>query len=252
MNTEIPENWGEDPLSEFIEAAHHNCIATFVNYRDLPVMKALKEVDALFRCVLRIPYKPKEEILLPSFIGRSHSAYLSGILLSTAGQVPEAYPAIRLCLENALYGFFIQDDPTIHEEIPERSKIWLDRGKSDNATRMCRNTFTYGGVRDRLISRDNALGKHAAALYQRTITYGAHPNFYAHATTSDLVAEGEGNIQYLLPNTDACKLCIQTAVETGLCSLRIYGLILQDRFSSAGIPERIQRIDWKNQNVERI
>jgi len=249
MNTEIPENWGEDPLSKFIESAHHNCIATFVNYRELPVMKALKEVDALFGCLLSIPYKPKEEILIPSFVGRSHSAYLSSILLSTAGQVPEAYPAIRLCLENALYGLFIQDDPTIHEEIPERSKIWLDRGKNEEATRMCRSTFTYGKVRDHLISRDNALGEHAVTLYQRTITYGAHPNFYAHATTSNLVAEGEGNIQYLLPNTDACKLCIQTAVETGLCVLRIYGLILQNRFLSSGIQNRIQKIDWKNQNV---
>lgn len=244
MNAQIPEGWGEDPLSEFIEAAHHNCIATFVNYRDLPVMKALKEVDALFRGVLRIPYKPKEEILLPSFVGRSHSAYLSSIQLSTAGQVPEAYPAIRLCLENALYGLFIQDDPTIHEEIPERSKIWLDRGINDEATRMCRNTFAYGKVRDHLISRDNVLGEYAAALYERTITYGAHPNFYAHATTSDLAAEDGGNIQHFLPNTSACKLCIQTAVQAGMCSLRVFGLILKERFDAGGISERLQKIDW--------
>ena len=243
MNAQISEGWGEDPLSEFIEASHHNCITTFVNYKDLPVMKALKEVDALFRCVLRIPYKANEEILLPGFIGRSHSAYLSSIQLSTAGQVPEAYPAIRLCLENTLYGLFIQDDPTIHEEIPERSKIWLDRGTSDEATKMCRRTFTYGNVRDHLISRNNVLGNNVAALYERTITYGAHPNFYAHATTSDLVSEDGGNIQYLLPNTNACKLCIQTAVQTGICSLQVFGLILKGRYDDAGITERLRRLD---------
>ena len=245
MDIEIPEIWGQDPLSQFIEGVHHNCIATFVNYKDLPVMKALKEVDALFRCALRIPYKKTEEILLPSFMGRCHSAYLSSIQLSTAGQVPEAYPVIRLCLENALYGMFIQDDPTIREEIPERSKIWLDRGVSEEATKNCRRTFAYGNLRDHLISRDKALGECTSALYERTIVYGAHPNFYSHATTGDITETG-GRIQYLLPNTDACRLCIQTAVEVGICSLKIYGLILQGRFDTAGITQRIQKIDWKN------
>jgi len=242
MNVQIPEGWGEDPLSEFIEAAHYNCIASFVNYSNLPVMKAVKEVDALFGCILRILYKPKDEILLPSFVGRSHSAYLNSIQMSTAGQIPEAYAPVRLCLENALYGLFIQDDPTIHEEIPAISKVWLDRGTNNEATKKCRDIFAYGKLRSHLISRDNALGEYTATLYERTITYGAHPNFYAHAFTSDLSAEKRGVILYLLPNTDVCKLCIQTAVQAGMCALRIFGLILQERFVAAGIPERLQQI----------
>lgn len=246
MTTDMPEGWGEDPLSEFIEAAHHNCIASFVNYRGLPVMKALNEVDALFRCMLRIPYKEVKEILLPGFVGRSHCAYLSSIQLSTAGQAVEAYPAIRLCLENALYALFIQDDPTINEEIPERLKIWADRGANDEATKKCRRTFAYGHVRDHLISRDQTIGEEANALYERTIVYGAHPNFYAHATTSDPLKPEGGNVQYLLPNTDASKLAIQTAVQVGMCSLRIFGLVLQDRFGEAGIPGRLQKIDWRS------
>ena len=99
MDTQIPEDWGRDTLTKFIEDAYHNCIASFVNYKDLPVMAAVKEVDASFRSMLHIPFHPKKEILLPSFAGRSHAAYLSSIQLSMAGQVPEAYPAIRLCLE---------------------------------------------------------------------------------------------------------------------------------------------------------
>ena len=150
-------------------------------------------------------------------------------------------------MENALYSLFIQDDPSIHEEIPDRMKIWLDRGVSDEATTKCRNTFSNSSMKRHLFSRDSMLGKQVVALYERTITYGAHPNFYAHATTSDLLPESGGNIQYLLPNTSACKLCIQTAVETGLCSLKIYGLILKDR---AGIQEKIQRIDWENNKAD--
>jgi hypothetical protein len=242
MNNKMPVNWGVEPLSKFIEDAHHNCIATFVNYEGLPIIKTLKGIDALFRDIRNIPYNQKEEILLPSFVGRSHSAYLSSILLSASGAVPDAYSVIRLCMENAFYSLFIQDDPTINEEIPERLKIWLDRNESDETKKKCRNTFSNSAMIKHLFGRDSMLGEQVSALYERTITYGAHPNFYAHATASDLVPESGGNIKYLLPNTDACKLCISTAVETGLYSLKIYGLILRNR---AGIQEKIQRIDWK-------
>jgi len=246
MITKLPEDWGKEPLSEFIEAAHRNCIASFVNYRELRVMKALKEVDALFRCVLGIRYKEVKEILLPGFVGRSHSAYLGSIQLSTAGQAAEAYPVIRLCLENALYALFIQDDPAIDKEIPERLQIWADRGTNDEATKKCRHTFGYGNIRDHLVGRDSALGEETNALYERTVVYGAHPNFYAHATTSDPLKSEGGEVQYLLPDTDAAKLAIQTAVHAGMCSLRIFGLILRDRFEEAGIPGRLRKIDWRS------
>ena len=244
--TEVLDDWGKEPLSEFIEGAYHNCIATFVNYRALPVMKALKEVDTLFRCVLGVPYRQTKEILLPGFVGRSHGAYLSSIQLSTAGQAAEAYPAIRLCLENALYALFIQDDPTIDEEIPERLKIWADRGTNDEATKKCRRTFAYGNVRDHLIRRNQTIGEEANVLYERTIVCGAHPNFYAHATTSDPLKPKGSTVQYLLPNTATCKLAIQTGVQVGICSLRIFGLTLQDRLEEAGIPGRLHKIDWRS------
>ena len=250
MGIKIPDIWGKDSLSRFISAAYHNCIGSFINYKDLPIMNAVKEVDALFHKAVHIEYKPKEELLLPTFVGRSHCAYLVSIQLSTAGQVPEAYPVIRLCLENTLYALHIQADPTLSEEIPERTKIWVDRGLNDEATQKCRRMFSYRNVKENLIKKDQKLGQHASALYERTINYGAHPNFYGHATTGNITETG-GKIQYLLPNTKACRLCIQTAVEVGICSLKIYGLILEGRFETAGITERVQKIDWKNQNVER-
>ena len=243
MNAQVPEGWGKDPLSRFIEDAYHNCIASFVNYRDLPVMTAVKEVDASFRSMLCISFHPKEEILLPSFAGRSQAAYLSSIQLSMAGQVPEAYVAIRLCLENALYALFIQDDPMINEEIPQRWKIWLDRGTDEEATKKCRTTFTHANVRDCLITRDGPLGKRASSLYERTITYGAHPNVYALVMASELADERGGSVHYLMPNTLPAKVCIQTAVDVGICTLRVFHLILNQRFEDAGI---LARIDWLN------
>jgi len=243
MNT--PPGWGEDPLSKFLVDAHHNCMASFANYARLPVMAALKEVDACFRDVVGFSFNLPKELFLPILIGRCHAAYLSSIQLSLAGQVPEAYPSIRLCVENALYAVFIQDDSIIDADIPERWRIWLERDESEMAEKTCRATFTHAKVRDHLVTRDGGLGERAEMLYQRTIKYGAHPNFYAQAQASELPSEkGGGSVQYLLPNTDASKLCIQTSVEAGTCALRIFGLILEERYEEAGIHARIPKIEY--------
>jgi len=244
MTAPIPDGWGNDPLSKFMADAYHNCVASFVNYAKLPVMMAVREVDACFRDVLCISFKREKELFLPAFIGRCHAAYLSGIQLSMGGQVPEVYPLIRLCIENAMYALFIQDDPTIDDDIPERSKIWLDRDEGEAAEKKCRATFTYGNVRKHLASRDAALGERVNELYQWTIAYGAHPNFYGQAQASDLFSKEGGNVQYLLPDTTACKVCIQAVVQGGICALEVFGLILQDRYDEAGISARIKRLDW--------
>lgn len=56
-------------------------------------------------------------------------------------------------------------------------------------------------------------------------------------------------IQFLMPDTDVFKLCVQTAVEVGICSLRIFNHIFPDRFRSVGITARIDKINWKGQQV---
>lgn len=238
----IMSSLGDDPLSKFMADAYHNCMASFVNYSGLSIMAAVRGVDACFREVLRISFKPVKEFLLPGFIGRCHAAYLSAIQLSLGGQVPEAYPAIRLCIENALYALFLQDDPTIDSDIPERWKIWLDRDEDEKGERTCRSTFTHGAMRNHLVSRDAALGECAEKLYQRTIKYGAHPNFYGQAQATDLLSEEGGNVQYLLPDTMVSKVCIQTAVQAGICALEVFGLILRDRYEEAGIAASINRL----------
>jgi hypothetical protein len=239
MSFEIPQSWGKDPLSAHIRDAYYNCVASFVNYGKFPVVNALKEIDTEFRRLLELPFKPKRELFLPSFIGRSHAACLSAVQLSMAGQVPEAYPSIRLCLENALYALFIQDDPTIDEAIPVRCAIWLNR---DTDEKKCRNTFTYRAVQSCLDQRDGSLGKRVSDLYDRTITYGAHPNFYGQAQAADLPTKGGGNVKYLLPNTTPSMVCVQTVVEVGISSLRIFELILGERFRQSPVLAKFDAI----------
>ena len=55
-----------------------------------------------------------------------------------------------------------------------------------------------------------------------------------------------------MPGTDAFKLCVQTAVEVGICSLKIFSRIFPERFRSVGVTERLSKIDWKGRPTEEI
>jgi hypothetical protein len=241
MNIKIPENWGQDPVSNFIESAYQNNIAAFANFQGVPLFNAIYEIDRLFSLTTNIEYG-QDEMLLLNFIGRCHSAYLGAIKLSTSGQVVEAYMVIRGCLENALYALFINDAPAANEELSERSLVWINRGKDEKSTKKCRQMFTYRAAIDNLLNQDKILGQEALCLYNRAIDLGAHPNFPGHITTS-VVSKDEVGVEFLLPGCNpACKLCVQTTVEVGICSLKIFGRIFGDRFHSAGITEKIEKI----------
>jgi hypothetical protein len=243
INIKVPKDWGEDYISNFIQSAYRNSIVTFTKYKNAPILKAIYEIDSLFHLATKIQYG-QDERLLPNFIGRCHSAYLGSVQLSTGGQVVEAYMLLRSCVENALYALYIDNDPTYDTEEPERAITWLNRGKDKDSTAKCRQIFQYGKVRDNLIEQDETLGQEAESLYKRTIDYGAHPNFYGHITTSSATKTGV-TIRYLTPGTPEFKLCVQTAVEVGICSLNIFNIIFQDRFRSIGITERVQKINWR-------
>ncbi len=49
MTTPLPPNWGKDSLSEFLETARHNTIATFVNCSN--EYKTLKTIHVIFNYV---------------------------------------------------------------------------------------------------------------------------------------------------------------------------------------------------------
>ena len=45
--TKIPPQWGEDPLSQFIQDAWHNTYATFANLK--PEFKRLQAIHSCFK-----------------------------------------------------------------------------------------------------------------------------------------------------------------------------------------------------------
>jgi hypothetical protein len=243
MRIETPDNWGKDSVTTFLSNAFTNCVATITNFRETPIIQVLIGINDVFFAADAIKYHPKEEFLLPLFLGRAHSAYLGAIRLSTSGQVVETYMVARGCLENAVYSLFIQDDPTIKEEIPERVRIWGDREENEAADRICRQTFSTKNVFRNLARHNAELERKASELYRIAIGRGAHPNFAGHLVTSDICSEG-GHIDFLIPGNEmVCKACIQFAVHVGICTLRIFELACGEKFVRNGVSEKLQGVE---------
>jgi hypothetical protein len=86
------------------------------------------------------------------------------------------------------------------------------------------------------------LGNDIDNLYNHTIDYGAHPNFYSLAFTCSWSTSG-GLDEYLLPpDSDQFKVCIQTLVAAGACSLLIFDYMFKKYLKDDTLREHIQSI----------
>lgn len=218
----IPDDWGRDGLSAFLQAAHENSVLMFQHHRR--VFDLLTEIDGLFNAIQNVKF-PSE--LLPSFTARAWYAWRAAVRLATSGQVVESYSVMRASLECALYGHFISAGDSCTE-------VWLKRGTSQDATLRAKKMFRARAVKDAVADRDPGLSAEVERLYTATIDYGGHPNVEGHI----VAAEWNNTVvttQDMNPGTDAWKVAIQFCRDIGICDLQIFELMLDERFRDAGL-----------------
>lgn len=223
-----PESWGKDALSGFIESARQNTLHTFMNRREwydrlrmlndtfLRIVTNLGQTDAWFAV---------------GFIPRAHSSYLGAIRLATSGQTPEAYMCMRGCLENALTGFYINQDI-------DRAEVFLRRDENKESLRKARSLFRPSLMLDKVTDAHANTGKIARKLYDWTIGYGAHPNAMGHITNMTLTQKENGKVvtsDYFASDEKALEVCLKGTASVAVCSLDIFKLILPERFDILGI-----------------
>lgn len=231
-------------LLDFIKSAQDNTIATLCNFKETPVIQAMFTINDLFNEISLIKNSPSKELLLPLFVSRCHSTYLGAVRLITSGQVVETYMLLRGCIENALYAHFIQTDPTLERDLPDRITTWLKRNDDEESKKACRNMYSYVKLRKNLAEYDQDLGSKMSDLYEHTLDYGAHPNFLGHITSSDVKIE-DGSVDILVPgDTDICKVGLQTTVKVGIVSLKMFELVYGSRFCEQGITDKLKSLNW--------
>jgi len=145
---EKPPGWGNDELSQFIEAAHQNQYATFFRKRD--AMAKLVAIDAQFAKVTKGWLNPASEIIAMLFI-RCHGAYRTACSLAMSGQAAECYVQCRSVLEYAAYAVHINRNPTL-------GAIWLDRHVDEAGMKASKKAFQHVAVTASVVASNQHAG----------------------------------------------------------------------------------------------
>jgi hypothetical protein len=155
-----------------------------------------------------------------------------------SGQLPDAFPSMRSCLEYPLYALHINLNPTVGE-------IWLRRHDDAHSLRAAQHEFKYSTVINTLRVRDDRLCLIVKRLYKRTIDFGGHPNERA-VTGSMEITESEGGLQfqqiYLHQDSLSLDHGVKTTAQVGLGSLCIFRFLFKERFEILGLQPVIDRL----------
>lgn len=234
MPIEPPQGWGADPITEYLEKARNNSFATFNNLKS--EYGKLSDIDAVFRKIIDNLNNTKHYV--PAFfLFQAHSSYRVAVSLGMAGQVSEAYAAMRLSLENALYGFHIFKNPALAD-------VWISRQENDESRKKVRDEFKFRKLIDSLKTDGQNLGDIADTLYNRTIAYGAHPN--ERALTQRFVnndkKHNEFKLNYLIGDNVFLSFCLKSIAQVGVCILDIFRIIFKERFDLLDLTSELERL----------
>jgi hypothetical protein len=252
MGVKRPEDipaWGEDPLSsQFFAQAQFNERAASLNYPDF--YRLLQEVNATFEAANHAVEKDGNEVLLLPrlFVVRTRAAILGASRLAMAGEIPEAFPILRLAIELAWYALHIAKDP----DPPNRATIWLKRGDSKGATSACKNEFKIANVRATHDALNSYHAAHMHFLYENTIELGAHPNqlgLFTAIGSDDESSQVTYQVGILYPLEFPLLAALGTAFAIAHDVLRVFALIFPERFAIMGLDQRITGILASTQQI---
>lgn len=235
MTQTSPPGWGQDALTDYLTAYRANQFATFANKRG--AMADLIAIDGMFyRFKGAINPRPMYPV---GFMLRAHSAFRAGVGAIMAGQLFESQAVLRLCLENAAYGFYVGADK-------DRMERWLRRGDSDDNRKAVRREFHNDKIRDHISAAAPVMREQFDRHYNQLIEFGAHPNEMGFLlnTTIQRNDAGDANIQtiYLQADGTQLDLALKFAGQVGLWVLHLMQLLYRERFELLGIRSDLEAL----------
>lgn len=227
LSTVPPPNWDADEIARYIDNCRQNQYATFANKGSL---KPLKQIDKCFRRALDKPINPRPWFPL-QFLHRSHSAFLAATGMAMAGQTVEVYALLRLSLESAAYGFYINRNVA-------RAERWLRRHDSNAEKRSVQQEFQHRKIKEHIYGSAKVLAEIYERLYERTIDFGAHPNEKGFSSHTKILKDQEQTefLQiYLQEDGPQLDQAIKTAGQVGFWALSIFQLVYPEKWELLGI-----------------
>ncbi len=171
-----------------------------------------------------------------AFLARAYGCYLAAVRISSSGQIAEAFVMFRACIENALYGYYI-------EKKPELGNIWVERHQSKEAEKLMKKNFRLANILDFLSKQEPKVGLYIKDMYDKSIDYGAHPNVYSIGLNLRYI-EDEGKDVMDIFNNDPyiLKCCLLANARFGLGCLSVFRLIYPEQLRNRGVPEELMRL----------
>lgn len=166
MRREPPPGWGDDELSKYSDASYVSRWATFHQRKNQ--YTKISNIDDCFFAFSNGWKDPRgriEALLLLS----SHAVFRVACDNAMAGQLQEAYPQMRSCLEYAGYSLHMHMNPG-------HDVVWAKRSDDAVARKASKQAFKAVDVQASVDKKNAELGGQFRTLYELTIEYGAHPN----------------------------------------------------------------------------
>jgi len=219
-----PTGWADEPLCRYMDDWRRNQLATFQTCQ--AAFRRLQTIDSLFLTIAdNLDNTPQTAPAL--FFYRAHASYRTAVGLAMAGQVVEAYPILRNCLEQGLYAYFVFKQPT-------RYNVWATRHDSPASLRAVKDVFQIGDILNEYTSDHNDDGRIAHELYEQTIDWGAHPNTHGLMQTVTLEHTSDAMevvTQYLYPGTLAHASAMKDTARIGVGVLIAFGHIFEPKYA---------------------
>jgi len=240
IRQDVPQGWGTDALSHFLEVSQQSELATFqeksykykrlqdINNRFLQnrqnlvlsiMPTILEHYDDVEFDDLKLEHK---DWLVLFFYLRTQAAFVGAAKLALSAQIPETYMLLRGVLENAMYGFYVCKNPSAKE-------VWLAREDSPQAKALAKNTFTVSNNYSAIASVDSALKDDVYRLYNDTIDRGAHPNvktFIDNAVQKN--QDGALSLAVTFLNRDQQDDLLEDTIATGDLVFRLFKAMYPD------------------------
>ncbi len=231
LEAPIRHGWAKDDLSQFLTLAEQQGWATFVQQRQ--AFGLLTSVEALLRSAASM-LTNTEDIVPALLLLRTHGAYLASVRLAIGTQCPDAYAVMRVCLENALYAFYIH-------RTPSALAVWVQRHQSAQHKKAARQEFAHSRLIECLKKEQKRTAQAIEELYERTIDLGAHPNERSISANMKMLQE-EVRLNHLTDDALVIKMALKTACDVGIASVALFRNVFRERFDLSGLSDKIDGI----------
>jgi len=165
----------------------------------------------------------------------AYSYFVAATDLVFSGQLPSCYALLRMCIESVVYAHTIAGSPDL-------DKIWIRRDDTPSDTAQFKANFQITHLINALPADGIVPCTAVKELYERTISYGGHPN------RDGVLAVGRWSRSQELMKVEVSLfttgkpllLALKTVAETGYAMAALEGLMFGVQLAPQTLSERIQ------------